>query len=168
MISSDDDEDSDGSALSLDEWKTVLKISSLLKADKLHDLAVRRLDASTTDPVTRLELAQNYGIKSWLREAYRSLATRATPLEVDEARRIGWSNALKLARIRESKFMRSMTVCHQSKGNKTSCTRSQRSDLIYPEAPDKSFQSSLDESILIAYHDVMGQLSQPALLRLLR
>ncbi|KAI5987319.1 hypothetical protein EDC04DRAFT_1501552 [Pisolithus marmoratus] len=74
-----------GLALGQAQWIFVLKLSTTWKFDELHKFA----------------LATTYGIKKWLLPALLALAQRPEPIRIDEGRRMGFENALKLAALRE-------------------------------------------------------------------
>ncbi|KAI6139541.1 hypothetical protein BKA82DRAFT_4223017 [Pisolithus tinctorius] len=74
--------ESQGSDLDRDQWISVLKLSTMWEFDKVV-------------------LALQYNIREWLLPAFLALAKRPAPISIEEGRRIGFENALKLASVRE-------------------------------------------------------------------
>ncbi|KAI6139534.1 hypothetical protein BKA82DRAFT_48882, partial [Pisolithus tinctorius] len=81
-----------GSDLDYDQWMSVLKLSTTWEFTGLSNAAIEYLD---------LELALQYNIQEWLLSALLMLARRSAPISIEEGRRIGFENALKLASVRE-------------------------------------------------------------------
>lgn len=138
-----------------DEWKDVLKVASILQTHNLYTQAMNKLDNIPFDPVSKAELAHLCDVKKWLRPAYEEICLRGPALEVEEALRIGWGSAYKLIKIREQKFLKSLTLCHTSNAEtEPVCKASRTSDLVYPDRPDNEFQETLDASLFRAFKDI--------------
>ncbi|KAI6117712.1 hypothetical protein EDD16DRAFT_997716 [Pisolithus croceorrhizus] len=92
-----------GSVLDHDQWISVLKLSTMWDFHGLRNAAIKHLDTppQSLDPIDKVELALQYDIREWLLPALLALARRSAPISVDEGRRIGFENALKLASVRE-------------------------------------------------------------------
>lgn len=84
------------------EWTSVLKLSTMWGFEHLRELSIRNMSDIVMDPVERAALASEYSIDEWLLPALNELAQREEPITVDEARRLGWETALKVAAVRES------------------------------------------------------------------
>ncbi|KAI6040631.1 hypothetical protein EDC04DRAFT_1459952 [Pisolithus marmoratus] len=92
-----------GLSLSQAQWTSVLKLSTTWKFDELRNVAIQHLDPPSRplNPVDKFALASTYGIKKWLLPALLVLAQRPEPIKIEEGRRMGFENALKLAALRE-------------------------------------------------------------------
>ncbi|KAI5997632.1 hypothetical protein F5J12DRAFT_333967 [Pisolithus orientalis] len=92
-----------GSDLDYDQWVSVLKLSTMWEFTGLRNAAIRYLDhpLRPLDPISKVELALQYNIEEWLLPALLVLARRSAPISIEEGRRIGFENALKLASVRE-------------------------------------------------------------------
>ncbi|KAI5985622.1 hypothetical protein EDD15DRAFT_2122345, partial [Pisolithus albus] len=92
-----------GPDLDHDQWISVLKLSTMWDFHGLRNAAIQHLDVSSRslNPIDKVELALQYDIKEWLLPALLALAQRSAPISVEEGRRIGFENALKLASVRE-------------------------------------------------------------------
>ncbi|KAI5996623.1 hypothetical protein F5J12DRAFT_352718 [Pisolithus orientalis] len=82
---------------------SVLKLSTTWEFTGLRNAAIEYLDCPLRplDPITKVELALQYNIQEWLLSALLVLARRSAPISIEEGRRIGFENALKLASVRE-------------------------------------------------------------------
>ena len=88
---------------SLESWKSILSISSRFEMAKLR---TRAIDEITTfhpriDPVDQIVLAVQYDISKWLSPGYAALVRRESPLECDEARKLGVDTICLIAKARE-------------------------------------------------------------------
>ncbi|KAI6124777.1 hypothetical protein EDD16DRAFT_1724827 [Pisolithus croceorrhizus] len=99
-----------GSDLDRDQWISVLKLSTMWDFHGLRNAAIQHLDVpfQSLNPVDKLELALQYDVREWLLPALLTLAQRSTPISVEEGRRIGFENALKLASVREKLQLRTV------------------------------------------------------------
>lgn len=84
------------------EWTSVLRLASLWSFDGLRDIAITNLTELLKDPVEKASLAGEFEVDEWLLPALNELAQREEPIGVEEARRLGWELALKIAAVRES------------------------------------------------------------------
>ena len=88
---------------SLESWKSILSISSRFEMTKLR---TRAIDEITTfhpriDPVDQIVLGVQYDISKWLSTGYAALVRRESPLECDEARKLGVDTMCLIAKARE-------------------------------------------------------------------
>ena len=88
---------------SLESWKSILSISSRFEMAKLR---TRAIDEITTfhpciDPVDQIVLGVQYDISKWLSAGYAALVRRESPLECDEARKLGVDTMCLIANARE-------------------------------------------------------------------
>ncbi|KIK19623.1 hypothetical protein PISMIDRAFT_682942 [Pisolithus microcarpus 441] len=99
-----------GPELDHDQWISVLKLSTMWDFHGLRNAAIQHLDVSSQslNPIDKVELALQYDIREWLLPALLALARRSAPISVEEGRRIGFENALKLASVREKLKLRTV------------------------------------------------------------
>ncbi|KAI5983060.1 hypothetical protein EDD15DRAFT_2179678, partial [Pisolithus albus] len=99
-----------GQDLDRNQWISVLKLSTMWDFHGLRNAAIQHLDVSSKslNPIDKVELALQYDIKEWLLPALLALAQRSAPISVEEGRRIGFENALKLASVREKLKLRTV------------------------------------------------------------
>ncbi|KLO08703.1 hypothetical protein SCHPADRAFT_858756 [Schizopora paradoxa] len=152
----------DQNEIETNAWKDVLKVASILQVQDLYNTAVVRLDDVSLEPVSKAQLGNLCDVKRWLRPAYEALCTRAEALTVEEGEKIGWGPAFKLLKIREIKFMKSLTLCHKLKDTDTVCKASQTSDIIFPDKPDEGFQETIDACLIKAFQDIVTSSSVAA------
>ncbi|KIM58140.1 hypothetical protein SCLCIDRAFT_1218881 [Scleroderma citrinum Foug A] len=86
---------------SVDEWASVLKLSTKWEFKVLRQAAIDALIALRIGPVDRIVFAEQYDIKQWMTPALNELAKRLQPLGLEEGTRLGLETALKLASVRE-------------------------------------------------------------------
>ena len=88
---------------SLESWKSILSISSHFKMTKLRTRAIDEITAfyPRIDPVDQIVLAVQYDVNRWLSTGYVALVQRETPLECDEARKLGVDTMCLIAKARE-------------------------------------------------------------------
>jgi len=89
-----------------EDWTTLLSVSSRLLFDGLRRLCIGRIEklAKQIAPADRIVLAKKFDVPQLLSPAYLALCTRRDPLSDDEARKIGFEEAFKLATAREECF----------------------------------------------------------------
>ncbi|KAI5996619.1 hypothetical protein F5J12DRAFT_725567, partial [Pisolithus orientalis] len=115
-----------GLDLDCDQWISVLKLSAMWEFVGLRNAAIQHLDipSELVDPIDKVVLALQYNIREWLLPAFLALAKRPTPISIEEGRRIGFENALKLASVREK--LRLVMVVEEFTFTYKSCTRTQQ------------------------------------------
>ena len=71
--------------------------------DGPRNAAVHYLDSlePPIDPIDKVCLAMQYEVKDWLLPALLKLAQRPESISIDEGRKIGFENTVKLASVRE-------------------------------------------------------------------
>ncbi|OCB88008.1 hypothetical protein A7U60_g4793 [Sanghuangporus baumii] len=92
------------SELQQDEWISVLQLSHMWSCDRLFALAISKLSVLEVDPILKIMLAKTYNIEAWLPPAYFSLVTRAEPLTLEDAEKLGMETTMKLTEVRESRY----------------------------------------------------------------
>lgn len=129
-----------------EEWIDVLKVSSVLKADDIHQRAITQLNDSLPGPVTRVELGNKYDVPKWCMSGYQALVLAAEPISIDEAEHIGYESALKINRMRETRLLKRVAVRHDGHdGRYALCSRSQNHDKLFPVSPPESMVKELNE-----------------------
>ncbi|KAI6017442.1 hypothetical protein EDC04DRAFT_2902623 [Pisolithus marmoratus] len=86
---------------SIEQWTSVLKLSTKWGFEKLRQASIEALVESGIGALDRVVLSQQYHIKNWLLPALNELAKRPEPITLEEAKRMGIDIALKLASVRE-------------------------------------------------------------------
>ena len=83
------------------EWLSVLHLAHMWGFMKIRQASIEQLQNDKTDLITRIELAHRYDIREWLFTSYVELGKRPEPISVDEAKRLGYEFAIKMAQVRE-------------------------------------------------------------------
>jgi hypothetical protein len=77
----------------LDQWVSILRVSTLYELAQVRECAIREIDAERhereLDPVSKIELAQECDVPAWLPRAYEALCQRERGLDEGEAIRLG-------------------------------------------------------------------------------
>ncbi|KAI0704215.1 hypothetical protein C8T65DRAFT_578439, partial [Cerioporus squamosus] len=107
----------DPSSVSLPDWVTLLRISTLLQFTKVRQYAIRELTARRTSlpAVDAILLAKEHDIPSWLGPAYADLVRRSASLDDDEAERLGARTTAQIGRAREMLRQEEYAQCQQRK-----------------------------------------------------
>lgn len=87
--------------MNVEEWASVLKLSTMWDFSETRKQAIARLSTSRMDLLTRVILARQYKVPGWLFSGYEGLVKRKEGITEDEAERLGLSTAIRLYRIRE-------------------------------------------------------------------
>ncbi|EIN11944.1 hypothetical protein PUNSTDRAFT_142149 [Punctularia strigosozonata HHB-11173 SS5] len=87
------------SAMTADEWMSVMGVACVLNYGSIRQLAVHEL-SSIASPVDRILCARNYGIADWLSDAYLPLNPREDPLTLAEGRRLGVDEVICINTLR--------------------------------------------------------------------
>ncbi|KAG8936147.1 hypothetical protein FRC02_004175 [Tulasnella sp. 418] len=88
-------------ALSLEQWKAVLHLSTMWHLPELRDLAIKNIDTLKPSPIDAILLAQKFLVQQWLKPAYVQLCARLEPLSAEEGERLGVQAFVDLAKLRE-------------------------------------------------------------------
>ncbi len=90
--------------LSVDEWVSVLKLTTMWQFPVLRKAAIDNLKPLLgEDPVRWIGLARTYDVHEWMFPALDKLAQRREPLRLHEAELLGIATAVKMAEVRESR-----------------------------------------------------------------
>jgi len=90
----------------VEEWISVLKLSTMWAIFEMRELAISQLSEST-DLVTKVILARKYNVSAWLFAAYEGLAKRKESISVTEAEKLGLTTAIRIVQIREESVAKS-------------------------------------------------------------
>ena len=86
-------------ALSYDEWKSVLHLSTRWDFVSIRMLALNNIQPPT--PHDRLLLARTYSVDHWVIPALSALCERRAPLNLDEAHQMNIEDVVLVATVRE-------------------------------------------------------------------
>ncbi|KAF9071526.1 hypothetical protein BDP27DRAFT_1170502, partial [Rhodocollybia butyracea] len=84
----------------LDEWISVLKLSTLWKMDVVRATAIKSIE-EFDDPARKIHVAREYGISSYYPPALSQLVLRPRSLSVQDIGFLGLECGLKIISIRE-------------------------------------------------------------------
>lgn len=91
--------------LTLDQWISVLGLSTQWDMDRIRDLAIKNVRAAlATDSELApklLTLGQEYRVDLWVMAAVTFLIKRMEPMGMNDVEAIGIENTLKIASLRE-------------------------------------------------------------------
>lgn len=99
---------------------SVVYLSDLWGFDSVTTFCTKMLD-TTSDAVLVVALAKRFNYDKLLRKAYRTLSSRAEPISVMEARRMGPDATAEIAQIREAQQKLSLTGKVATKGSIVNC-----------------------------------------------
>ncbi|THH32873.1 hypothetical protein EUX98_g1343 [Antrodiella citrinella] len=90
--------------ISLDEWISLLSVSTLLQFARIRRWAIREITAqfSSLDAATVIVLATKHDVPQWLAPAYSELCRRREPLDDSEAEELGAVTTARVGRAREA------------------------------------------------------------------
>jgi len=72
----------------VEDWTSILRLSTKWKFSSLRELAVQRL-LEITSPIDKVVLGHTFDLPEWLPLAYAQLCERNIPLTVEEGKRLG-------------------------------------------------------------------------------
>ncbi|KAM6493190.1 hypothetical protein JOM56_011324, partial [Amanita muscaria] len=92
-----------GHGFSLDQWKSVLKLSNLYGMIELKNLVVDYMTPllEAESPSLQIHLAKVYDVPKWLQPAKTRLVERSNPIDKNDVRLIGPTFALEVCALRE-------------------------------------------------------------------
>lgn len=67
----------------------------------MRRLAIEKMSASDIKAAEKLELAMKYDVKQWYIPTIQDLVCRQEPMGIEETKKIGIENVLKVASVRE-------------------------------------------------------------------
>lgn len=87
---------------SIKQWTALLSISNRFFFEDIRDRAFQALNTAHMDPVERILLARKFDVDAWTVPALCDLCQREDFISEEDARGLGISMTVKLAKIRES------------------------------------------------------------------
>lgn len=87
--------------LSIADWASAYRLSSMWEFEQLSDYLFKYLDKSITDPFTRIAVADIIGLDQWIAPALAQLCYRKTALTAAEGERLGFNRFAEVCRLRE-------------------------------------------------------------------
>jgi hypothetical protein len=94
------------SDITLDEWMSVIKMSSLYGFEDARSLCIEELSKVNISPVHKLSLGQQYNVQAWVKEGYEALIAKEEIMTPEEllanANIVGWATMAKILQLRES------------------------------------------------------------------
>ncbi|KAF8834877.1 hypothetical protein BDN67DRAFT_975699 [Paxillus ammoniavirescens] len=107
----------------VEQWTSVLKLSTLWGFSSIRLKAISRLSRFATIPLAeKIALAYKYDVESWLLPTMHELVRRPEPINMEEASCMGFETALKLASVREQLTFRIVPQeirCHSYSAGRT-------------------------------------------------
>lgn len=88
-------------ASTLDEWASILHLSSKWGFGAIRALAVREVFALAS-PVDKIVLGRKYTMHDWLFDALVEVCERPEPLTLEEGRRLGMDDVIRIYRARQT------------------------------------------------------------------
>ncbi|KIK61092.1 hypothetical protein GYMLUDRAFT_166711, partial [Collybiopsis luxurians FD-317 M1] len=82
------------------DWSSVLHVAHTCNMSQIRTLAISQLE-DLAEPAEKIELANKYGVREWLFDAYMELSLRMEGLSVQEASKIGPEGTLLIADMKE-------------------------------------------------------------------
>jgi hypothetical protein len=93
--------------MTMDEWISVLKLSTMWEFDACRNLVIDELSKDgNIDPITKVGLAKQYKIPQWLFEGYETFIKRKEAISAAEAEQLGLATVVRLFHIREKSIAR--------------------------------------------------------------
>jgi hypothetical protein len=98
-------------SLTLEEWTSVLNLSSMWQFHAIRATAIKVMGNLSMDLVDKIVIARRYDISSWLVSALNALVQREKPIDMCEGNRLGMGWVLKVAELREGGAALSTPAC---------------------------------------------------------
>jgi len=87
--------------LTLEEWTSVLKLSSMWQFHKMRATAIKNMEDFSMDLVDKIVIARRFDVSTWLVPTLNALVQREKPIDLSEGNRLGMEWVLKVAEVRE-------------------------------------------------------------------
>lgn len=86
----------------LEEWQSVLKLTSLYEMTRVKDFTIEKMNPLLVGlPSLQIHLAKTYNVREWLAPGLLRLVHRVEPVNEEDVRLLGLSDALKTCALRE-------------------------------------------------------------------
>jgi hypothetical protein len=87
--------------LSIPEWTSVLKLSTMWQFDKIRQFAIDQMSKLQIDVVEKIGLARDYHVKEWLLPALDEFTRLGKPMTTEDVNHLGLDFILKIVSVRE-------------------------------------------------------------------
>ncbi|KZP25161.1 hypothetical protein FIBSPDRAFT_1009241, partial [Athelia psychrophila] len=88
------------SVSTVDEWSSILHLADKWSFESIRALAITQL-VPIASPIDKIVLGRRYGVNAWLPGAYGTVCVRPTALTLDEGRRLGVDDVVRINAIRQ-------------------------------------------------------------------
>ncbi|KZP04904.1 hypothetical protein FIBSPDRAFT_806278, partial [Athelia psychrophila] len=87
-------------ASTVEEWSGILHLADKWTFQSIRALAITQI-APIASSIDRIVFGRLYGINEWLTSAYHAVCTRPDPLTLEEGRRLGVDDVIRINAIRQ-------------------------------------------------------------------
>ncbi|KZP25146.1 hypothetical protein FIBSPDRAFT_687255, partial [Athelia psychrophila] len=88
------------SVSTVDEWSSILHLADKWSFESVRALAITQL-APIASPIDKIVLGRRYGVNEWLSGAYGAVCVQPAALTLDEGRRLGVDDVIRIYAIRQ-------------------------------------------------------------------
>jgi hypothetical protein len=88
-------------SLTLEEWTSVLHLSTMWQFQKIRATAINAMGSVSMDLVDKIVIARKFDVSTWLVPALNALVQRDKSLDFLEGTRLGMDWVLKVAELRD-------------------------------------------------------------------
>ena len=124
-----------------------LSVAYQLRAENFMGIIANRLDSLVKDVSYKIQLAQKYKRDYWLKSSYEEMIFRTDAIPIDEAKKVGLSNTVKLCTTRGTKAENDTTLYHSHTGHV--CPSARLSGLVNGDSDGASQKIFIDSSKII-------------------
>ena len=87
-------------ASSVEEWSSILHLADKWKFESIRGLSITQL-SPIASPIDKIVIGRRYGIADWLPGAYQAVYIRPDALTLEEGRRLGVDDVIRIHTIRQ-------------------------------------------------------------------
>ncbi|KZP33840.1 hypothetical protein FIBSPDRAFT_678875, partial [Athelia psychrophila] len=87
-------------ASTVEEWTAILSLADRWGFKSIRALAVKKLGPIASE-IDYIVLGRKYGVDKWLSDAYEAVCRRDMPLTLEEGRRLGVDDVIRINNIRQ-------------------------------------------------------------------
>ena len=128
---------------------SALRVACELQVEGLKPVLIERLEVVVSGITQKISLAQRYNQTSWLKSLYERMIIREASLSVQDAKKIGLLDAVKLCIIRDTKTDNDTTLYHSRTGYICPAARARPSLLVSGASESESKISKMDDIMKI-------------------
>jgi hypothetical protein len=85
----------------LEEWTSVLHLSTMWRFQKIRSRAINAMGSISMDLVDKIVIARKYDVSAWLVSALSALVQREKSVDFSEGNKLGLDWVLKVAELRD-------------------------------------------------------------------